>query len=59
MTARAGVVSTIYVCVTVVAEVCVAAAVVGVITWGKADAVLAGLSLSASDLQHVEIHVPR
>ena len=47
ITAQAGVVSTTYVCVTVVAEVCVAAAVVGVITWVKADAVLAGLSLSA------------
>ncbi len=32
MTAQAGVVSTIYVCVTVVTEVCVAATVVGVIT---------------------------
>jgi len=58
MTAQAGVVSTTYVCVTVVAEVCIAVTVVSVITWGKADAVLAELSLSASNLQHVEIHVP-
>ncbi len=57
MTAQASLVSTTYVCVTVVTEVCVAATVVGVIIWGKADAVIAGLSLSASNLQHVEIHV--
>jgi hypothetical protein len=58
ITAQASVVSTTYVCVTVVAGVCVAATVAGVITWGKSDAVLAGLSLSASNLQYVEIHVP-
>jgi hypothetical protein len=58
ITAQAGVVSTTYVCVTVVTELCVAATVAGVITWGKADAVLAGLSSSASNLQYVEIRVP-
>jgi hypothetical protein len=42
MTTQAGVVSTTYVCVTVVAEVNVAVTVVSVITWGKADAVWRG-----------------